>query len=88
MGAENCGKEREKFIDLASRDKSNISALCREFVISRKTGYKWLIRAAEGQCLCNQSRCPHRQPSKTAPEMEAAVLAVRAENPAWGEHRA
>ena len=41
-------------------------------------------RAAEGQRLCDQSRCPHRQPSKTAPEMEAAVLAVRAENPAWG----
>lgn len=77
-------KQREEFVELASREHANISALCREFGISRKTGYKWLKRAAEGQRLCDQSRCPHRQPSKTAPEMEAAVLAVRAENPAWG----
>lgn len=76
--------QRERFVELVSLGKQSISALCREFGISRKTGYKWLKRAAEGQRLCDQSRCPHRKPSKTAPEMEAAVLAVRAENPAWG----
>lgn len=77
-------EQREQFVELVSLGKQSISALCREFGISRKTGYKWLKRAEEGQRLCDQSRRPHRQPSKTAPEMEAAVLAVRAENPAWG----
>ena len=77
-------KQREAFVEAVSSGKKSIAAVCREFGISRKTGYKWIKRAAEGQRLCDQSRCPHRQPSKTAPEMEAAVLAVRAENPAWG----
>ena len=77
-------KQREAFVEAVSSGKKSIAAVCREFGISRKTGYKWIKRAAEGQRLCDQSRCPHRQPSKTAPEMEAAVLAVRAENPAGG----
>lgn len=77
-------KQREAFVEAVSSGKKSIAAVCREFGISRKTGYKWIKRAAEGQRLCDQSRWPHRQPSKTAPEMEAAVLAVRAENPAWG----
>ena len=77
-------EQREHFVELASRGGKSMSALCREFGVSRKTGYKWVKRAAEGQRLCDQSRCPHRQPSKTAPEMEAAILAVRAEEPAWG----
>lgn len=59
-------EEREAFVLAAEQGEKSISALCREFGISRKTGYKWLNRAKEGQQLCDQSRCPHRQPSKTA----------------------
>ena len=58
-------KQREAFVEAVSSGKKSIAAVCREFGISRKTGYKWIKRAAEGQRLCDQSRCPHRQPSKT-----------------------
>lgn len=77
-------EEREAFVLAAEAGEKNIAALCREFGISRKTGYKWLNRAKEGQQLCDQSRCPHRQPSKTAWETEQLILEMRASHPAWG----
>ena len=77
-------EEREAFVLAAERGEKSISALCREFGISRKTGYKWLNRAKEGQQLCDQSRCPHRQPSKTARDTEELILEMRTVHPAWG----
>ena len=77
-------KQREHFVEAAQRHEKSFSALCRDYEISRKTGYKWLNRACEGQRLCDQSRCPHRQPSKTAWETEQLILDVRTSNPAWG----
>ena len=76
--------QREEFVLAVEAGNRTVSELCREFGISRKTGYKWLNRAALGQQLCDQSRCPHRQPSKTALETEQLILAVRIANPTWG----
>ena len=77
-------EEREAFVQAAEEGKKSISALCREYGISRKTGYKWLKRAREGQQLCDQSRCPHRQPSKTDWDTEQLILDMRIANPSWG----
>lgn len=77
-------KQREAFIEAVRQRNRPFSALCREYGISRKTGYKWLRRADEGQQLCDQSRCPHRQPSKTDPETEQLIVDTRLTNPAWG----
>lgn len=77
-------KQREAFVAAAENKEGSMSALCRAYGISRKTGYKWVKRAAQGQPLCDQSRCPHLQPSKTAKETESLILAVRASNPSWG----
>ena len=63
-------EQRKAFVAAVENNEGSISALCRAYGISRKTGYKWLKRAAEGQQLCDQSRCPHLQPSKTARETE------------------
>ena len=60
----------EEFVLAVETGNRTVSELCREFGISRKTGYKWINRSALGQQLCDQSRCPHRQPSKTAQETE------------------
>ena len=78
--------ERLEFIRLATQPDANLTRLCQRFGISRKTGYKWLERyAASGTAgLVAQSRRPHRSPSQTAPEVEAAVLALRDAHPAWG----
>ena len=63
---------------------NNFSALCREFGITRHTGYKWKERYAAQQPLTNRSRRPHTSPSKTPEEVELLILAVRADNPGWG----
>jgi len=76
---------RGEFVMLACREGANLSALCRRFGISRKTGYKWLARAIGGRAeLCDRSRRPRRSPQRTPAAMEALVLAVRAKHPCWG----
>src|SRR3954465_1842989 len=77
--------ERQEFIAFARQEDANIAALCRQFGISRKTAYKWLARAAAGETDgADRSRRPHTSPGITPPAVEAAVLALRQENPAWG----
>ena len=63
---------------------NNFSALCREFGITRHTGYKWKERYAAQQPLTDRSRRPHTSPTKTPKEVEQLVLAVRSNNPGWG----
>jgi transposase InsO family protein len=77
--------ERQEFIAFARQEGANITALCRQFGISRKTAYKWLGRAAAGaRTFPDRSRRPHRSPGITPPAVEAVVLAERAKHPAWG----
>ncbi len=77
---------RREFVCLASVEGSNMSALCRRFGISRKTGYKWLKRyQAEGDSgLVDQSRRPRRYRTPTSENMEEQVLSVRDKHPSWG----
>ena len=77
-------EQRKEFIIAASLEGANISRLCREFGVSRKTGHKWINRAEMGLPLCDQSRRPHRQPSKTADEIEQRIIQMRLDHPAWG----
>ena len=84
--------ERLAFCEAAGRPERNMAALCREYKISRKTGYKWLKRAAAAeavgvalaQAVQAQTRRPHTNPNQTPAEVEAAVLAVRKAHPTWG----
>ncbi len=78
--------ERTEFVKRIQERDTNISALCREFGISRPTGYKWLKRYAEAgmEGLQDQSRRPRRSPSRTLPEIEAAIIQVRKQHPSWG----
>ena len=50
--------ERKEFIREALKGEGSISALCQEYGISRKTGYKWLKRYREEGIsgLADQSR--------------------------------
>ena len=78
--------QRIAFVIEASRPQANLSALCRQFGISRRTGYKWLGRlAAAGTVmgLAEESRRPHHSPSQTAPAIEEAVVALRLQY-GWG----
>ena len=77
---------RQEFVALASIGEANISVLSARFGISRFTAYKWLARyAEEGTAgLVERPRRPHRSPRRTPPSVEAAVLRLRDEHPAWG----
>lgn len=78
--------QRKEFILQSKQPEQNMSWLCREYGISRKTGYKWLRRYdEEGDLgLEDRSRRPHQSPRKTAPKTEHIVLKVREQHPAWG----
>lgn len=76
--------ERQEFVAFAAQEEANIAALCRRYGISRKTGYKWLARAGGAEPLTDRSRRPSTAPGRTSSEVEAAVLALRANHPAWG----
>ena len=74
---------RKEFTEEAKTTK-NFSSLCREFGITRKTGYKWVKRSENQEELCDRSHAPQTIPHKTEPWVEDLVLAVRSENPEWG----
>lgn len=80
---------RLEFVLLALKPRANVSKLCRQFEISRKTAYKWIDRyEAEGEGgLQDQSRRPHTSPASTPIEVEKMVLDVHAEYPYWGARK-
>ena len=77
--------ERLRFVArLLEGDK--MAVLCREFGISRKTGYKLYRRyrdiGLEG--LTDRSRRPYRQANKLPFQVESRILQLRKEHPTWG----
>jgi transposase InsO family protein len=75
--------ERQEFVAFARQEGANIRALCAHSGMSRKTGDTWLARAAEGD-LADRARRPRSSPTQTCLELEARILALRAEHPSWG----
>ena len=78
---------REEFIRRSMEDDRNISDLCEEFGISRKTGYKWIKRYQEDGCLEDRSKRPLRLGSKTANWVEELIIETRHERPRWGAQK-
>lgn len=67
---------------------ANRRELCRRFGISADVGYKWLARQKAGEPdLGDRSKRPHLSPKRSAPALEARVLAVRDAHPAWGARK-
>jgi transposase InsO family protein len=77
---------RREFVQFALAPDRNLAELCRRFGISRKTAYKWLARATDGEpaALADRRRRPHTSPSRTPATVEAQVVALRQQHPAWG----
>ncbi|WP_198328393.1 DDE-type integrase/transposase/recombinase [Methylovulum psychrotolerans] len=77
---------RKEFVLLACQEGANIRALCRQFGISPKTGYKLLRRyATEGEAgLADRPKRPKSSPNRTPDAVEASILALRDQHPAWG----
>ena len=75
--------QRKAFIEAVNRSR-NFSEVCRQFGITRRTGYKWLERYRNGESLNDQSRRPKHFGNKTEAKIEQSILEVRNENPGWG----
>ena len=67
-------------------DGEKMAALCREFDVSRKTGYKIFQRykdcGLEG--LTDRSRRPYRQANQLPFQIEKLIVALKRERPSWG----
>ena len=77
--------ERMKFIGrLLEGDK--MAELCREFGISRKTGYKFWGRYKEIglHALTDRTRRPIRYANQLPMEVEKEILRIKQEKPSWG----
>ena len=81
-------ENREKFIKQVLRKEKSMSALCREYDISRPTGYKWLKRYEAGEELDDRSRRPFNTPNMIPAETEERIVAGRKREPAIGAVKA
>jgi transposase InsO family protein len=80
--------QRVEFVVRASRGES-LSSLCREYEISRPTGYLWVKRFGEQGVagVEERSRRPHLSPRRTRAEIEARIIALRGQRPDWGARK-
>jgi transposase len=81
-------EERMRFL-LRLKDGESMASLCREFGISRVTGYK--IYERYKQCglkgLTDRARTPYRYANKLPAEIEAMIVTMRREKPTWGARK-
>lgn len=77
---------RAEFVLVASEAEVSKSAACREFGISRKTGYKWLRRYAElGLAgLGDRNRRPRSSPLAVSGAVVVELVRLRRTHPHWG----
>jgi putative transposase len=82
-----CSKMDERLRFVARLlEGEKMAELCREFDISRKTGYKIFTRykdiGLEG--LTDRSRRPYRQANRLPFQVETLIVALKREHPSWG----
>src|SRR6266705_5135142 len=90
MPWEECSKmdERLKFVG-RYLDGERMSELCREFGISRKTGYKIFDRYRECglEALVDRSRRPVRYGNQLPFQIETCIVAIKRQKPSWGARK-
>ena len=78
--------EQRLFIDRWQTGEETFSELCRQFGISRKTGYKRVNRFAECgyEGLGDRSSAPHTHPNGTRQEVARQLIEAKQAHPTWG----
>jgi transposase InsO family protein len=81
-------EERMRFV-LRLKDGESMTSLCREFGISRVTGYKIYERYNECglEGLTDRARNPYRYANKLPAQLEAMIVTMRREKPTWGARK-
>jgi len=71
------------------RNGERMSDLCREFGVSRKTGYKLVERFEKHgpPGLYDRSRARHTLRHRTPEELEKVIVQVRRDHPTWGARK-
>ena len=82
-------EQRIEFVVRVLRKERKMGELCKEYGISRTTGYRWLNRFRETGTflsLCDRSRRPHSSPRRTPEEQEDRVVELRRQY-GWGARK-
>jgi len=79
-------EERMRFVLAVQEHEESFAAVCRQFGVSRRVGYKWLARFEEEGAagLFDRSRAPLHQPQRLADSIAERCLEVRRAHPTWG----
>jgi transposase InsO family protein len=80
--------ERMRFV-IRLKDGETMASLCREFGISRKTGYKIFERYEQSglEGLSDRTRRPFRYANQLPEQIEAAIVAAKKQKPHWGARK-
>lgn len=80
--------ERPRFV-AKLLDGESMSDLCREFGISRKTGYKIFNRYKKSgfEALSDRCRRPVRYANQLPPQIESLIVSCKREKPPWGARK-
>lgn len=80
--------ERMRFV-IRLKDGESMASLCREFGISRKTGYKIFERYEECglEGLSDRTRRPFRYANQLPEPVEVAIVAAKRDKPHWGARK-
>jgi putative transposase len=80
--------ERMRFV-IRHTDGESMASLCREFGISRKTGYKIIERY--GECglegLTDRTRRPFRYGNQLPEQIESEIVRAKRQKPNWGARK-
>ena len=81
-------EERLRFVARLLEGEA-MSDVCREFGISRKTGYKIFDRYREHglEALSDRSRRPVRYANQLPPQIEGLIVTLKREKPHWGARK-
>lgn len=81
-------EERLRFV-ARLLDGEGMSSVCREFGISRKTGYKiWDRYRQDGlEALCDRSRRPVRYANQLPDQVERLIVSTKKDKPHWGARK-
>jgi transposase InsO family protein len=78
--------QRMAFVMAYMQHRVTMAELCREYGVSRKTGYKWTQRFIDGGTpnLLNRATIPHLVAHAVTPEVESVIVQLRRRYPTWG----
>ena len=81
--------QRTEFVLRALRNIEPFGELCREFGVSRKTGYKWKERFFQQGLdgLGDQSRRPDNSPAELGEAMVCRIVKLKLAHPSWGARK-